>query len=62
MAGTTAILQVLEQLHDREVIEPLDANDLSHQECKDALLYLLFVKQKFCGIIKGCGCADGKKQ
>ena len=39
-----------------------NANALTKQQKKAALKYLMFLKQKRCGRIKGRGCADGCKQ
>ena len=35
---------------------------LTKTQKKAALKYLMFLKQKRCGKIKGRGCADGRKQ
>ena len=61
-AGVQAVLTELQQLHNRNVLEPTDGSTLSHDERKAALPYLMFLKQKRNGIIKGRGCADGRKQ
>jgi hypothetical protein len=62
-AGTHAVLlQELKQLHDRKVVEPKTFHDLTCQERSDPLRYLMFLKEKRCGHIKGRGCADGRKQ
>jgi hypothetical protein len=61
-AGTHAVLQELKQLHDRKVVEPKTFHDLSCKERNDSLRYLMFLKEKRCGLIKGRGCADGRKQ
>jgi len=37
-------------------------NTLSTQQKRDALKYLMFLKEKRNGIIKGRGCADRRKQ
>jgi hypothetical protein len=50
------------QLHDRKTIRPKCSRDLSLEEKRKALGYLIFIKQKRCGTIKGRGCADGRKQ
>jgi hypothetical protein len=51
------------QLDFRECIDPQHAQLLTHDERKKALNYLMFLKKKKrCGRIKGCGCADGRKQ
>jgi hypothetical protein len=57
-----AILSELSQLHDRSVLDPKDAKTLSREEKKAALEYLMFLKKKRCGKIKGRGCANGRKQ
>ena len=61
-AGVDAVLKELKQLHDREVIEPVDATKLTMEDKKNALAYLMFLKEKRTGEIKGRGCADGRKQ
>ena len=50
------------QLDTMDVIEPIKAAKLTRAEKKASLEYLMFLKQKRCGIIKGRGCADGIKQ
>ena len=52
----------MKQLHDRNVCEPVHAKSLSCKQKNKALGYLMFLKQKQCGRIKGRGCADGRKQ
>jgi hypothetical protein len=61
-AGVEAVLGELQQLHGRKVIEPVAPDSLSLQEKKAALPYLMFLKEKRTGQIKGRGCADGRKQ
>ena len=56
------VLVELKQLHDRMVMETLHANNLSSEEKKAALQYLMFLKQKNSGVIKGQGCTDRRKQ
>ena len=60
--GVEAVLKELRQLHERMVMEPIDGDNLSPHEKRAALQYLMFLKQKRCGKIKGRGCADGRKQ
>jgi hypothetical protein len=60
--GVDAVLQELKQLHDRDVIQPVHAKALSSEDRQNALHYLMFLKQKQTGKIKGRGCADGRKQ
>jgi len=61
-AGETAVSTELEQLHSRRVIEPKHHHELTVNEPLDALIYLMFLKEKHTGQIKGRGCADGRKQ
>ena len=58
-AGTAAVLEELQQLHARGDIEPRDSHKLSQNEKSSALEYLMFLKKKMCGKIKGRGCAMG---
>ena len=52
----------MQQLHDRKVMQPVNQKDLSPEQKREALGYLMFLKKKRCGTIKGHGCADGHKQ
>ena len=45
-----------------QVIVPKHRNDLSTDDRRKALNYLMYLKQKRCGRIKARGCADGRKQ
>jgi hypothetical protein len=60
--GADAVVKEMKQLHDRSVVDPKAANMLTPEEKKNALEYLMFLKKKRCGRIKGRGCADGRKQ
>jgi hypothetical protein len=60
--GADAIMVELEQLLYRKVMDRCKAGDLSKEQKKAALKYLMFLKPKRCGKIKGCGCANGRKQ
>ena len=60
--GVEAVYKELLQLHERKVGEPRDTSKLSSTQKKNALGYLMFLKQKRTGQIKGRGCADGRKQ
>jgi hypothetical protein len=60
--GKKAVLAELQQLYDREVMEPVNKYDLTGEERKGAFRYLMFFKEKRCGMIKGRGCADGRPQ
>jgi hypothetical protein len=61
-AGAEAVVKEMKQLHQLNVIEPKAASMLTRAEKKASLEYLMFLKQKRCGRIKGRGCADGRKQ
>jgi hypothetical protein len=60
--GEAAVISEMQQLHDMECIEPKSSQMLTREEKLAALRYLMFLKQKRCGRIKGHGCADGHKQ
>ena len=60
--GYAADKKEMQQLHDRKVMQPINRKDLSLSQKKEALGYLMFLKKKRCGTIKGHGCADGGKQ
>jgi hypothetical protein len=60
--GKQVVLAKLQQLYDRDVMDPVNKYDLSGEERKGALRYLMFLKEKRCGTIKGRGCADGRPQ
>jgi hypothetical protein len=61
-AGADAVIKEMKQLDQLNVIEPKDASMLTRAEKKASLEYLMFLKRKRCGRIKGRGCADGRKQ
>ena len=60
--GADAVVEELRQLDYMQVIIPKHRNDLSTDDRCKALNYLMYLKQKRCGRIKACGCADGRKQ
>ena len=60
--GAEAIKKELEQLVYRKVMHGKKANELTRELKRAALRYLMFLKQKRCGRIKGRGCIDGRKQ
>lgn len=61
-AGVDAVRKEMQQLHDRKVMAAKKPTELTHEQKKEALAYLMFLKRKRCGKIKGRGCADGRKQ
>ena len=60
--GVEAILIEMTQLHRRKVGQPRHRDDLTEEQRRAALHYLMFLKEKRCGKIKGRGCANGKPQ
>ena len=60
--GADAIIAELQQLHYRRVVKPRFRSDMTTEEKRAALHYLMYLKQKRCGKIKARGCADGRKQ
>ena len=58
-AGISAVKAELQQLHDLKVME---AKPLTPTQKREALGYLMFLKQKCNGKIKARGCADGRPQ
>ena len=60
--GKKAIMIELKQLLYRKVMEGRNARTLTKEQKRAALRYLMFLKEKRCGKIKGRGCADGRKQ
>jgi hypothetical protein len=61
-AGKDAIAKELKQLLNRNVLHGVQASGLTNEQRKAALRYLMFLKEKRTGEIKGRGCADGRKQ
>ena len=61
-AGAAAITKELEQLVYRKVLEAKRADSLTREQRRAALRYLMFLKMKRSGKIKGRRCADGRKQ
>ena len=60
--GYAAVKKEIQQLHDRKVMQPVRRKDLSPEQKREALGYLMLLEKKHCGKIKGWGCADGHKQ
>ncbi|CAJ1950718.1 unnamed protein product [Cylindrotheca closterium] len=60
--GAEAVVAEMHQIHYRNVLSPKFAHELTKQQRRDALRYLMFLKEKRCGKIKARGCADGRSQ
>ena len=52
----------LKQIHDKLTFAPTKKSALTQQQHADALQALIFLKEKWFGKLKGCICADGRKQ
>jgi hypothetical protein len=61
-AGVEGVHSEMWQLHERNVMKPVHASELTPEERREALAYLMFLKQKRCGKVKGRGCVDSHKQ
>ena len=60
--GLAAIKKEMQQFHDLDVITPIDVKTMTKQQKSQVLSYLMFLKEKRDGNIKGHGCVDGQKQ
>ena len=58
----TAIMKEMKQFHDRNVVNPLKPKDITPVIRDKTLRYLMFLKQKRNGDIKGRGYADSRPQ
>ena len=61
MFGAGGYATVKQEMQQR-VMQPMCRKDLLPAQKREALGYLMFLKKKWCGKIKGWGCADGCKQ
>jgi len=61
-ASVDAVRKEMQQLHDRKVMQVRNPSKLTPEQKKEALAYLMFLKRKRGGKIKGRGCTDGRKQ
>jgi hypothetical protein len=57
--GREAVETELQQLHERQVMQPVAAESLTEEQRRWALAYLMFLKQKRCGKVKGRGAPTG---
>ena len=57
--GEGAIEKELQQIHDMEGFQPKHWYELTKEERANALKYLMYLKKKRNGLVKGRGCADG---
>lgn len=52
----------MQQLHDFGVMKPTPPKTLNQKQRRNALQYLMFLKRKRDGRVKGRGCSDGRGQ
>ena len=60
--GVMSVKKDTEKLQERKVIKPRLPRDLTGEQKRRSLSYLMFLKEKIYGSIKGRGCADGRPQ
>jgi len=60
--GNDTLMTELQQLNIQRALLPLKKEDMSYDQWKKALRYLMFVKEKHDGSIKARGCVDGCSQ
>ena len=61
-AGLAAVVSdIRDNLYGRGVIEPVTKEQVTYEMRKKSLPYLMFLKRKRCGMVKGRRCADGQK-
>ena len=57
-----SVMAKMQQLHDQKIPNPVHPEGSSQKEFNKVLEYLMFLKEKHSGIIKGHGRADGRPQ
>jgi len=60
--GNNTLLKELNQLHKRNALLPKKKQYMTHDERKNVLRYLMFLKEKRNGTIKVRGCAYSRSQ
>ena len=60
--GMKAVEKEMKQLYDQDVMIPVHKKSLAPEQRREGLAYLMFLKRKRCGKIKGRRCADNRKQ
>ena len=60
--GRDAVMKEMKQLDDLEVIQPRNWSELTAEQRRKALPYLMFLTEKRDESVKARGCADGSKQ
>ena len=60
--GLDAAVKEIAQLHGRDCFKPINIDELSHKERRDAMDALIFITEKRSGKVKARTVADGRKQ
>jgi len=60
--GNEAVSKELRQLHNRKAMVPVLKDEMSLEDRRKALRYLMFIKEKRDGAIKARGCTDERPQ
>jgi hypothetical protein len=60
--GREAVMKEMKQLDELEVIKPRNWSELTAEQRRTALPYLMFLTEKRDESVKARGCADGSKQ
>eukprot|EP00957_Ditylum_brightwellii_P132103 10071748-Ditylum_brightwellii.AAC.1 len=50
------------QLHEQQAFKPLNCDELTREQIREALRAIIFLKEKQCGRLTGQICADGRSQ
>ena len=60
--GTRVAQKEIEQLHNRKAIKPRLSIDMTVEHKIRTVSYIMLLKEKRYGLIKGRGCANGRPQ
>ena len=60
--GTKGAKAELKQIHDKLTSAPIKKIPLTQQQRTDAICVLMFLKENWCGKVKGRMCTDSRKQ
>ena len=58
--GVKAVKKKMKQFHDWRIMCPTNPKEMSQTNRNDTLAYLMFLKEKRSGVVKGRGCANGR--
>ena len=61
-AGVDAVQKQPKHIHNSEAMKPMHSHEMSSEQSRALLQYLIFLKKNRDGKIKGRGCADKQKQ